>query len=276
MVKRITHLLGILPSLWLLPLVFLSSEAAFWFLLASALVLGLPHGATDIVVGPRLMPFKIFLGIYLALAIPPLLLLWMWPALGLWTLLMLALWHWGRGEEKGLLGFLRASIVIFLPLLQLETIKPFLDVFAKGYTPPRWTALIVLVFIPLALREKPSLWQWLDTAILALVALLAHPYALIGGYFIVHHSYGHLKRLKEEGWLSRKDYLPTALTTLGGLAIALFLYPFFQDPLAAYIGATFALTLPHALIVTIWEERVRFPNIAKATCQRHNALKTIS
>ncbi len=50
------------------------------------------------------------------------------------------------------------------------------------------------------------------------------------------------------------------LATLGGLLLALLLYPRLEDPLAAYMGAVFALTLPHALTMELWLRRTgRWP-----------------
>jgi len=45
--------------------------------------------------------------------------------------------------------------------------------------------------------------------------------------------------------------------TLGGLGLALLLYPRTMDPLAAYMGAVFALTPPHLLVVELWLGRLR-------------------
>ncbi len=246
------------PTLLLVPLVLLPPEGALLLLLVSALVLGLPHGAADLAIGPRLMPFPRFLFLYLLLTLPPLLLLLFHPPLALWAFLLLAFWHWGRGEERGALGFLRAGLVLFLPFLKPEAIRPFLEAFAGGYSPPPWVALLPLLLLPWALKERHPRASWADTALLALLGLLLHPYALLGGYFILHHSYGHLRRLQAEGWLGPGDRVWVWLGTLGGLALGLALYPLFRDALAAYMGAVFALTLPHALLVGLWEERVRF------------------
>ncbi len=40
-----------------------------------------------------------------------------------------------------------------------------------------------------------------------------------------------------------------------GSQLALALYPFFRNPLAPYMAAVFALTLPHALVMEAWLRR---------------------
>uniref|UniRef100_A0A831XHH6 Beta-carotene 15,15'-monooxygenase n=1 Tax=Thermus islandicus TaxID=540988 RepID=A0A831XHH6_9DEIN len=245
-----------MASFYLLPLALLPGTWALGLLLLSALVLGLPHGAADLVLarrlGLRLVPF---VGLYLLLAGLALGVFLLFPPLALLLFLALALLHWGRLEERGALGYLRAALVLLLPFLcHREAIGPFLRAFAGGFAPPPGLAALVLsLLLLLALREKHPLRAWGDTLGLFLLALLAHPYAALAGYFLLEHSLKSLRLVGVQG----REWLWVYGGTLGGLGLALLLYPRTMDPLAAYMGAVFALTPPHLLVVELWLGRLR-------------------
>lgn len=246
------------PSLYLLPLILLPEGWALALLLLSALVLGLPHGAADLLVARKLgWPLLPFVGLYLLLALLPLALLLLYPPAGLLAFLLLALLHWGRVEGKGPLGYLRAGIVLLFPfLLHGERIAPFLQAFVGGFALPPWAALFPLAGLFLwALRGGAPPRLWGDTALLALVAALAHPYAALAGYFLLQHSLDSLRLVGVRG----RDWLPVYGATFGAILLALALYPAFRDPLAAYMAAVFALTLPHALMMEAWLRRLPPP-----------------
>ncbi|MEJ5337548.1 MAG: hypothetical protein WHT26_09665 [Thermus sp.] len=101
-------------------------------------------------------------------------------------------------------------------------------------------------------------WRaWGDTGFLALLALLAHPYAALAGYFLFLYSRESLRLVGVRGF---GEWAQVYLATLGGLLLAFLLYPRLPDPLAAYMGAVFALTLPHALAMELWLQRAgRWP-----------------
>jgi hypothetical protein len=101
-----------MPSFYLLPLIFLPEAWALGLLL-SALALGMPHGAADLLVARRLgLPLLPYLALYLGLAGLLLALLLQQPALALLLFLGMALFHWGRVEGKGALGYLRAGTIL--------------------------------------------------------------------------------------------------------------------------------------------------------------------
>jgi Brp/Blh family beta-carotene 15,15'-monooxygenase len=244
------------PTLYLLPLVLLPEAWALGLLLLSALILGMPHGAADLLVAQRLgLPLLPFFALYLGLAGLLLALLLHHPPLALILFLAMALFHWGRVEGKGALGYLRAGTVLLFPFLfHREAIRPFLESFAGGFGLPVWAAgglwgLLLLA----ALWERPrgkALW---DALLLALLALLAHPYAALAGYFLLQHSLDSLRLVGVRG----REWLLVYGGTLGGLLLVLPLYPRLQDPLAAYMGAVFALTLPHLLTMELWLGRLQ-------------------
>ncbi|WP_114313307.1 beta-carotene 15,15'-dioxygenase, Brp/Blh family [Thermus caldifontis] len=245
-------------SAFLLPLVFLPEGWALGLLLLSAVVLGLPHGAADVLVAHRLRwPLGGFLALYLLVAGLALGLLLFLPPLGLAVFLTLALFHWGRVEAKGPLGYWRAGTVLLFPFLfHQERILPFLQAFAPGFAMPPGLALALWALLGLgALWRRPPWPQAADTLLLCLVAFLAHPYAALAGYFLLQHSWDSLRLVGVHG----KDWLAVYVATLGGLLLALALYPRFQDPLAVYMAAVYALTLPHALTMEAWLRRPRLP-----------------
>lgn len=245
-------------SVYLLPLALLPESWGQALLLLSALVLGLPHGAADLLVARRLgWPLAPFLGAYLLLAALPLALLLAHPPLGLLGFLLLALLHWGRVEGKGFLGYLRAGTVLLFPFLfHGEAITPFLKAFAQGFAlPPGVAFALWLGLLLLALRERHSLRLWGDTLALALLAFVAHPYAALAGYFLLQHSLDSLRLVG----VRDREWLGVYAATLAALVLALLLYPHFQDPLAAYMALLFALTLPHALTLEAWLRRPPLP-----------------
>jgi Brp/Blh family beta-carotene 15,15'-monooxygenase len=246
------------PSLYLLPLLFLPEAWALGLLLLSAPFLGMPHGVADLLVARRLgLPLLPFLGLYLGLSGLLLALLLLKPPLALLLFLAMALLHWGRVEGKGTLGYLRAGTVLLFPFLfHREAIRPFLEAFAGGFALPTWGAGALWAFLLLpTLRARPAAKALWDTLLLVLVAALAHPYATLAGYFLLQHSLDSLRLVGVRG----REWLLVYAGTLGGLLLALLLYPRLQDPLAAYMGAIFALTLPHLLTMELWLGRPRPP-----------------
>ncbi|WP_117237155.1 beta-carotene 15,15'-dioxygenase, Brp/Blh family [Thermus sediminis] len=247
-----------MPAYYLLPLVLLPETWALGLLLLSALFLGLPHGAADLLVVRRLgLPLLPFLALYLALAGLLLALLFHYPPFALLLFLGMALFHWGRVEGRGALGYLRAGTVLLFPFLfHQEAILPFLRAFAGGFSlPPLAAGTLWGLLLLLALWEKPGARALGDTLLLALVAALAHPYATLAGYFLLQHSLDSLRLVGVRG----REWLLVYAGTLGGLLLALLLYPRLLDPLAAYMGAIFALTLPHLLTMELWLRRPRPP-----------------
>lgn len=241
-------------SLWLIPLAFLPEGPARALLLLSGFFLGMPHGGVDLPLGRRLgYPFWAFIAAYLALATLPLLLLFLSPPSALCAFLLLALYHWGRVEGRGPLGYLRAGMVLGFPFLfHAAEIRNFLENFSKGWSPPPWAVLLTLgLLLALSLLSSRPLGDWLDTFFLGFFLWLAHPYAGVAGYFLFQHSLRSLQLVGIRGGERREVYL----ATLGGLLLAVLLYPTSADPLAAYMGAVFALTLPHTLTMELWLRR---------------------
>ncbi|MDM7325301.1 MAG: Brp/Blh family beta-carotene 15,15'-dioxygenase, partial [Thermus sp.] len=205
-------------SAFLLPLVLLPGDWSLGLLLLSALVLGLPHGAADLLLARRLAwPMGSFLAAYLLLAGLALALLLLFPPLGFLFFLGLALFHWGRVEAKGPLGYWRAGTVLLFPFaFHRDEILPFLQAFAGGFALAPGMALVLWGLLGLwALGHRPPWSQLGDTLLLALVALWAHPYAALAGYFILQHSWDSLSLVGVRG----RDWLWVYLATLGGLIL---------------------------------------------------------
>lgn len=241
-------------TLWLFPLALLPEGPAFGLLLASAVFLGLPHGGADLLLARRLgYPLWAFVLVYLSLAALALLLLFLAPAWALLGFLLLALFHWGRVEQRGPLGYLRAGMVLAFPFFfHPAEIRPFLEAFSNGWIPPSGTLLVPLVLLLVLSFFRPRpLMEWVDTALLALFLWLAHPYAGLAGYFLFQHS---LKSFRLVG-VRKGEWKEVYLATLGALLLAFFLWPRLQDSLAAYMGAVYVLTLPHVLTMELWFRR---------------------
>ncbi|MGQ9693018.1 MAG: Brp/Blh family beta-carotene 15,15'-dioxygenase [Thermaceae bacterium] len=212
----------------------------------------MPHGGADALIARRLgYPLWGFVIVYLVLALLPILSLFLFPSVALCIFLLLALFHWGRVEGKGFLGYLRAGLVLAFPFLfHLSQIRPFLDAFSGGWAPPPGVFLLVLTLALILSLRRPRPWRdWLDTFFLALFLYFAHPYAGLAGYFLLRHSLDSFRIVGVRG----REWVEVYALTLGGLLLAFLLWPWLKDPLASYMGAVYALTLPHALtMVELW------------------------
>ena len=197
-----------------------------WPLLASIVIVGLPHGAGDHLVpvwnGAERFSFAyagLFSATYLAVAA----LVWgLWlisPALGTLYFLAITVWHWGSADASDALpraigtfewlarSLCRGTIIIAGPITfhfaaASQTIASLTLAFHSSYRPSgdlRLAAEFIFgaaVLVELCLATDKREWRlFAETTLLAALVIAAPPLAAIGIYFLGWHSLRHLARL---------------------------------------------------------------------------------
>lgn len=211
----------------------LAEAAAPGIFLASAALLGLPHGAADPWVPQwaerRNWTFKgwiTFLVAYL-LATGATLLLWRWQRTGAAAgFLALTVWHWGSADASwqlrpgwrwAALALGRGLVVIAGPLaLQPAASRAVLAALAgsaetaaavQGLGLPLLAAGVLLEAVTLSLAAleritepgawRQPLWHLGETALLLAMFRVLPPAMSVGVYFVFFHAWRHLERLAE-------------------------------------------------------------------------------
>jgi len=259
------------------------------FFLASAVILGVPHGACDPWVPgwlrqePSRLPFLIcFFVVYLAASFVYLLAWKVAPFASTLFFLLLTAWHWGTADASLLFSPGRQWLLFALGRGLWVILSPFafhaneawhvLQLMAPeaGEPPPDllFQGLLGLPLI-LTLASRPGWTEWGETILLILLLALTPPLVGVGTYFVAFHAWRHLLRLAEIRDRLRADpnTLPW-LRSLGRLllfsipltmATLLFLplLPRFLGPLpqtqeqwvGTYLILLAVLTFPHAILV---------------------------
>jgi Brp/Blh family beta-carotene 15,15'-monooxygenase len=259
-----------------------------WFL--GLILLGLPHGACDHLVGRALGDCRTgrFFVLYLA-GCGVMGGLWLLDArLALVVFLVLTAGHWGSADAVvhsgrltggGLLVYscVRGTLVVSAPFAlwpreSLAVVRGTLELAggAVGDLPdplPAATALLtaaVGVELVLAITGR-SLAAGLETLVLVGLFSVAEPLLAVGTYFVFWHSMRHVLRTErllggEAGWLRLILRYHRRALPLTSLSLVLFLLlTTFLGP-ASLVELVFLslvllslLTLPHALLVALWD-----------------------
>ena len=259
------------------------------FFLASAVILGVPHGACDpwvpgwVQQKPSRIPFLFwFFVLYLALSFLYLL-VWKSAPFGATVFfLFLTAWHWGTADASLLfppgdrwLSFgLGRGLWVMLSPFAFHTLEAWRVVLlmapAAGPAPSPvfFQSLLVVPFL-LTLASRPGKTEWGETLLLILLLALTPPLVGVGTYFVAFHAWRHLLRLAElRERLSSLSHVSIWLTSLGRLlvfaipltlATLLFmpllprflgLHPSNQEEwVGSYLILLAVLTLPHAILV---------------------------
>ena len=229
-----------------------------WPLLASIIVIGLPHGAADHLVPiwagaerPTVIYIRCFFAAYLAAAA----LVWgLWlisPVLGTFYFLTITIWHWGSADASdalpGAIGtpewlirsLCRGAIIVAGPIAfhfaaASQTIASLALAFHSNYQPSNeiWSVAQVVtgiaVITELWTATYKRAWRlFAETILLTLLVIAAPPLAAIGIYFLGWHSLRHLSRLtslreSSEWWKWRQfgsTYVRLMPLTLAAVAL---------------------------------------------------------
>lgn len=266
-----------------------ASAAAPLFFLASAILLGVPHGACDPWVPgwvrqkPAPIPFLFwFFVFYLFLSFLYLLAWKAAPFASTLFFLLLTAWHWGTADAslRFPLGFrwlmfgLGRGLGIMLAPFAFHASEAWrvvqLMATNAGPTPPD-SLFQCLLLIPLLLTvlSRPGWTEWGETLLLMILLALTPPLVGVGTYFVAFHAWRHLLRLSE----IRDRLAPSAATrvwlhSLGRLLLfavpltvaTLILFPLLplflgqipsnqEEWVGSYLILLAVLTLPHAIFV---------------------------
>ncbi len=280
-----------------------------WFLLGSALVFGLPHGASDFWIlkerasrtGSSTNRFPSLLIVYTLAAISIAALWFLLPDISILAFLILTAVHFGAGdqiwEDAGgrdfTSSFLRGLMVIASPLAfhaeesgaVLRALAPqtaALPLVDGALAWATWTlgasALALLGLDLLNIRRGiafPSL-KWLELGLLTLFFWLLTPLFAVAVYFVAVHSWRHVFRLgvyeekTDAGEFSAPvlrviagfymKALPITVLSLLGLVAVYLVFRADLSPLTAWTSAYLvllsALTVPHAILISLTEKRL--------------------
>ena len=273
--------------------------AAPLFFLASAVILGVPHGACDpwvpgwVTQKPSRIPFLFwFFVVYLSLSFLYLLVWKAAPFPATVFFLLLTAWHWGTADASLLfppslrwLSFgLGRGLWVMLAPFAFHTLEAWRVVLlmapAAGPAPsPVFFQSLLVVPLLLTLAARPGWTQWGETLLLLLLLALTPPLVGVGTYFVAFHAWRHLLRLAEirdrptpqatpAAWLQSLGRLllfavPLTIATLLLLPLLprfLGLHPASQEEwVGSYLILLAVLTLPHAILVG-WVD-LKFRNI---------------
>ena len=263
--------------------------AAPLFFLASAVVLGVPHGACDPWVPgwvrqkPSRVPFLFgFFFIYLSLSFLYLLIWKVAPFGATVFFLFLTAWHWGTADASLLFppglrwlsfGLGRGFWIMLAPFAfhTPEAWRVVQLMAPDAGAPPSHLLFQGSLLIPLilTLASRPGWTEWGETFLLLLLLGLTPPLVGVGTYFVTFHAWRHLLRLADlrDHLATHADALPW-LRSLGRLLwfatpltiatlLLLPLLPRFLGPIpqtqeqwvGSYLILLAVLTLPHAILV---------------------------
>lgn len=243
----------------------------------AAVAVGMPHGALDVVVGPRAMPQRGFFAIYGALALATVMVWLVLPMASLLVFLAASWFHFGSGDAvqhrvlgdaRTLLGLATAGCAIGLPLVaHTETVTPLLSdlllargtlqtddvrMFGLAIVVPTVAAGLVAVAAAMRARQVDAVAELIAIAVTGAVV---HPLVSFAIYFVLWHAPRHVMSLD----IDAAAWKPTIVATLGTLWLGGFLWlavepSAVQATRVVFIGLA-ALTVPHLLVTEA--ERVR-------------------
>lgn len=253
------------------------SSAVAWMIAVVAIAVGLPHGALDIMIGPRFAKPQLFFGLYLA-GVVGVVLVWLAaPAFGLVAFFTSSWYHFARGDavhhrDLGragkLLGMSTAGCAIGLPLaLHAGVVTPVLSDLMLGTTAVTSTQVAVfglVIAVPslvagvvagiTAVRSRRHS-AVIEIATIALLAATVHPLVSFAIYFALWHAPRHLITLDIDRQSWWRAVGVTAVTLLAGAWVSQLVEP--TSPAAArvvFIGLA-ALTGPHLVITELVRSR---------------------
>lgn len=252
-----------------------SSTAAVTIMII-AVAVGMPHGALDVVVGPRLARPSVFFATYLALAAATALVWLIAPLLTVAIFLAASWFHFARGDadhhrELGtagtLVGISTAGCALGLPLaLHSGIVAPVLSDLLLGtatlsteqitgvgtiITSASFVTGVVAGIAALQVRRYVIVTELVT---IALVAAIVHPLVSFAIYFALWHSPRHMIALDVERRAVKPTLIATAATLLAGVLVWRLLDPSTAAATQVIFIGLAALTTPH-LVVT---ERLRY------------------
>ncbi len=255
-----------------------------------AIGIGMPHGALDIVLGPRMARPAAFFGAYLAVAATSVLIWLLAPVLGLVTFFAASWFHFARGDSTHhrhlgsagpLLGMSTAGCAIGLPLaFHPGIVTPVLSDLLMGTTAPTveqvatlgWMiacpSIVVGIVAGLAALQIRRYASAVELLTIAVLSGVVHPLISFALYFALWHSPRHLITLD----IDTRTWARTAAATVATLIIGTITWRV-TDPSPAtaarvvFIGLA-ALTGPHLVVTERLRSAISFSGAPRALRRR--------
>ena len=242
-----------------------------------AVALGMPHGALDVTIGPRLMSWYWFFpayGLAAALTVAG----WMAaPKYGLAIFVLLSWAHFGSGDMDGwhfvrwiavARGAATGGLVLGLPLaLHADVVAPIFTTLMlnratfTASTSVAWGSAMLVVAVPagaVACATHLVTEQWAGVGELVLLAMLgvyATPLLTFAVYFALWHSPRHLLASGVE----RRSVTPTVLATIATLGLGASAWVLIEPATTTAVRVVFiglaALTVPHLAVTAVARRR---------------------
>jgi Brp/Blh family beta-carotene 15,15'-monooxygenase len=252
------------------------SLAAAVVIMITAVAIGMPHGALDVVTGPRLTKPIAFFVSYLALGAATVVVWLAAPLFGLVMFFAASWFHFARGDAEhhrrlgnanGLLGIATAGCAIGLPLaLHSETVAPVLSELLLGTATLRseqvatigaiiaYPSIVTGVVAGIAAFQYGRTAAVVELVTIALLGVVVHPLVSFALYFSLWHSPRHLIALDVDRRAIAPTLGATAATLLAGAIAWFWIEPSTSVATQVVFIGLAALTAPH-LAVT---EMVRY------------------
>ncbi len=248
------------------------NAAAAWTIAIVAIVVGVPHGALDVEIGPRLTKPTWFFGMYLAGACCIVLAWLAAPEIGVVAFFISSWYHFARGDSVhhrdlacvgDLLGVSTAGCAIGLPLaLHAGIVTPLLSSLLFGtaaltidrvalfgwiIAAPSLVAGLVAGFAAFRARQCSAV---VELATIALVAAAVHPLVSFAMYFALWHAPRHLITLDIDRHAWWRALWATVATMLAGVGAWWFVEPAAPAARVVFIGLA-AFTGPHLVLTEL-------------------------
>ena len=248
-------------------------------LLAGAAVLSMPHGALDVVVGPRLLGPSFF-PVYLALAGLTIGVWLLAPTLGLGLFVAMAWYHFGSGDGahvpgpptvRAAHGVAAGGAMIAAALwLHTDDVLPITRRLSLGDDALDRTRLhltgivlagVVALGAAVALASHLGRRRWWPAAelvALGVLVIVAHPVVSLVAYFVVVHSLRHVSELDPR----RQTDVPWSLViaasaapVVAGVALVVLGSPSSSTVTQVAVIGLAALTTPHLVLTEAGRHR---------------------
>ncbi len=242
-----------------------------------AVALGMPHGALDVTIGPRLMSWHWFFpayGLAAALTVAG----WMAaPKYGLAIFVLLSWAHFGSGDIDGwhfvrwiavARGAATGGLVLGLPLaLHADVVAPIFTTLMLNHktfaatTSVAWGTAMLAVAVPAGTVASVAhlvTRQWAgfgELALLVALGVFATPLLSFAVYFALWHSPRHLLA----SGVDRRSMAPTVVATIATLGLGVGAWVLMEPATATAIRVVFiglaALTVPHMAVTAVARRR---------------------